>query len=564
MREKTKVAVQPDIRQTTQPTQLQESRWKRWMRYFYSDDVSPDNYPLVDLQRRTGWFCLAFIAQALNEIDRSVYVGYIPLLKTWSALIPFVLILVSFFGMWMAFRPTSLKRKVERSQKKGPSRLQRVILVCALLTAIAGSIEFGRSVVMSFFLQPQYTNDGTSLDTNAAVLLLEGRNPYTDSNILSVVRRYPILPNWTTPLRVGQFANERAYPSSSEMRSVLDTDLKAGSAPEFESKVSYPALAFLTLMPFAWLNFQNVLSFYLFSYLLLVYIGWKVARPELRPWVLLLSLTNVSMWTSVVGGNLDIFYTLLIVLAWLVRDSRSWSAIFLGLALASKQIAWFYIPFYAILIMRQYSFKEAVQRLSVAGLVALAINLPFILWNPHAWMAGVLAPVADPMFPMGVGLISLSATPLQLTLPSFVYTGLELLTLLACLAWYWRICQKRPEAVMLLAVLPLFFAWRSLPSYFYCSAFPMFILMSSSLNVKPRQQSHKMLSRLGRLLFGPNGEAEGELSPGMGAWAMSRVPQLLPAPAQSSRRFDMKGNPSRRARDYLPEFRSFASSPLLE
>ena len=51
--------------------------------------------------------------------------------------------------------------------------------------------------------------------------------------------------------------------------------------------------------------------------------------------------------------------------------------------------------------------------------------------------------------------------------------------MLASLVWYWRICKKFPEAAMLLAVLPLFFAWRSLPSYFYCAAYPLFILMAA-------------------------------------------------------------------------------------
>jgi len=32
---------------------------------------------------------------------------------------------------------------------------------------------------------------------------------------------------------------------------------------------------------------------------------------------------------------------------------------------------------------------------------------------------------------------------------------------------------------MLLAVFPLIFAWRSLPSYFFCSIYPMFILMAA-------------------------------------------------------------------------------------
>ncbi|MBV9257939.1 MAG: hypothetical protein JO215_07965, partial [Ktedonobacteraceae bacterium] len=83
-----------------------------------------------------------------------------------------------------------------------------------------------------------------------------------------------------------------------------------------------------------------------------------------------------------------------------------------------------------------------------------------------------------PMFPLGIGFISLSTSHV---LPYFrpeVYTALEGVAMVLTLIWYWRICKKRPEAVMLFAVLPLFFAWRSLPSYFYCVAYPIFVLMS--------------------------------------------------------------------------------------
>ena len=204
---------------------------------------------------------------------------------------------------------------------------------------------------------------------------------------LDVVREFPIEAYWTTPLRVGQFANRLVYPSTSDFRSVLDTDLKAGSAPEFESKVSYPALSFLTLVPFIWLNIYNVLAFYLLCYAVLVAIAWKFARSELRPWIILLSLANVSMLVSVSSGNLDVFTILLVAVAWLLRERGWWSAIFLGLALSSKQISWFFVPFYAIMIWRQYNIVESVRRLTIAGIVALLINLPFILWNFHAWVA---------------------------------------------------------------------------------------------------------------------------------------------------------------------------------
>src|SRR6266852_2384780 len=476
------------LTQITQREKQQSGSTSGWMRHFFTEDTSPDNHPVIDLQRRAAWVGVALILQALNEVNEMVsgyYQGSIPLLKIWSGAISFPLMLGSFVALWMAFRPTTLKQSLGHAKAASllhpahPSRWQRLILIGVLLTSIAGAVVFGQSIVLSFFMPPRYTNDGTSLDTNAAVLLLQGRNPYADSNILNVVREFSIQPDWTTPLRAGQFANRLDYPSPAELGSAMATDQKTGHAPEFESKVSYPALSFLTLVPFIWLNIFNVLALYLFCYIALVAIAWKVARPALRPWILLLSVANVSMLGSVVSGNLDIFYALLIVLAWLLRHRGWWSAIFLGLALASKQLAWFFIPFYVIMVWRQYNSMEVVRRLTIAAAVALAINLPFILWNPHAWLAGVMAPIADPMFPMGAGLISLSSTPLLPVFPQVVYDVLEVGTMLVAFVWYWRICKKHPEAAMLLAVIPLFFAWRSLPSYFYCSAFPIFLLMAA-------------------------------------------------------------------------------------
>lgn len=468
---------------TTQTTLTAESQpitlHYRWMRFFFAENTSATSQPIVALQQRAVWISIALLLQALNEIDHAVY---FPFLAPFGSLIPLALLVGSFVAIWMAFRPAS--KQQQRSYRRGQvKRWQRLLLILTFGLTIFGGIEFGRTLIM-VFLPPQFSNDGTSLDTNAAMLVLQGRNPYTDSNMLDMVRRFNIQPNWTTPLRLGQFANRLDYPTQSDSQTVLDTDLKGNYAPEFESKVSYPALSFLTLILFAIFKDYNVLPLYLLSYLLLVWVAWKAAQPQLRPWVLLLSMANVSMWTSTVGGNLDIFCMLLIVLAWLLRDKRWLSLIFLGLAIATKQTSWFYIPFYAIMIWQFSGFKEMLYRLSGAGLLALLINLPFIVWNPQAWMAGIMAPVADPMFPMGVGIVDLSITHLIPFLPQGVYTALEAIAMVFSLVWYWRICRRYPEAAMLLAVLPLFFAWRSLPSYFYCAAFPLFILMVAKIKTK--------------------------------------------------------------------------------
>jgi hypothetical protein len=44
---------------------------------------------------------------------------------------------------------------------------------------------------------------------------------------------------------------------------------------------------------------------------------------------------------------------------------------------------------------------------------------------------------------------------------------MEIIVGLACLTWYYFNCRRAPHAGLVLAVLPLFFAWRSLWSYFF-------------------------------------------------------------------------------------------------
>jgi hypothetical protein len=385
--------------------------------------------------------------------------------------------------MWMAFRPVTLRRQARKVMKR-PYLWQRVVLVLVLITTLAGLVEFGRGVYMGFFHSPEYTNDGTSLDTNAAIELLQGHDPYASADIAEIARRFKILASWTTPLRVGQFANRLTYPTDIEMSSVFDTDLKSNQTAEFEARVSYPSLSFLTLVPFIWLGIYSVLPLYLLSYLALVVLGWSIVRREMRPWIIVFALANVSMWSSVAGGNLDVLMILFIVVSWLWRDRRWLSALALGLAISCKQPAWFFLPFYAILIFRTYGWKEALYRLILASGVLLVLNLPFFLWNPQDWFAGVMAPISDPMFPMGVGIVGLVGSPLLHNyMASSIYSLLEYgIFYPLCMAWYWRLCKNHPEAAMLLAVLPLFFAWRSLPSYFACAAFPIFILLSSRGN----------------------------------------------------------------------------------
>lgn len=458
-----------------------------WMRYFFFKNCSPDKLSTIELQRRAVWIAFALLCQSLEMVASTLRIGsnledhwFVLPLKLCGALLPPGLTLGGFFALWIAMKPATQDEQLAFLRQHG-GRGQRIALLRTCIMAVIGCFMVISGLIQCF-LPPAYTNDGTSLDANAARLLLAGHNPYSTSSILDIARYFPIQPEWTTPLRVGQFTGRLDYPSIVDFRSTFVTALKAGKAPEFESRVSYPALAFLTLLPFTLANLPNVLPFYLASYLLLVWIGWKATRKELKPWLLLLALANIPMLSAATTGSLDIFALLLVVLAWLFREQRWLSVVFLGLALASKQTTWFFAPFYLVMLWRQSSPKEGILRLSLAGSIALVINLPFIIWNAKAWLAGILAPITDPMFPLGTGLINLSSYHLLPYLPPGVYLTLELIAMAGALVHYWRICHACPEAAILLAVLPLFLAWRSLPSYFSCTAFPLFVLMMARNN----------------------------------------------------------------------------------
>ncbi len=354
-----------------------------------------------------------------------------------------------------------------------------VALVSCLILAVLGLRQVGLLVVESF-QSPVYYNDGTLLDHNAAYLLLHGQNPYTNSDIVAAIRDYHQPAYFTTPLQQGALANQQDYPSKEQLEMLMAQEPigHPNQVLEFESHVSYPALSFLALVPFVWAGLPTMLPFYVLCLVALAVIGLRFARRDLRWWIVLLFLADLPVLNSVLAGDLDMFFILFVFLAWLFWERQWWSAVLFGLALATKQNAWFFLPFYLIFVYQRRGVRAALLRGGLAALLFLAINLPFILWNAGAWAAGVLAPVRDPMFPEGVGIIALSIGHLMPFLPHSTYAVLEGAGMIGALFCYSRWGRKRPEAALVLAVLPLFLAWRSLPTYFYFCALPVALLLA--------------------------------------------------------------------------------------
>ena len=311
-----------------------------------------------------------------------------------------------------------------------------------------------------------YHNDAIALNACAARLVLQGRNPYTDLDLFSCYRSLGIGPDRTTPLRRGLFADEVIYPNDDELDRAWDLRSRGeGANEEFVWRPSYPALSFLPLVPFvaAGLDTNYVYVACLLSAMALVL--WRAPRG-LRPFFLTGMLGSASLAAFTAGGSSDLLYALPLAAAWLWRDRR-WAPVALGLAIATKQIAWFFVPYYLIAVVASGGWRRAARDLATAAGVFAAANLPFVAWNAEAWVAGILTPLVEPMFPRGAGLVFLSTNGGLPLPPALLYAALEAAAGLVCLLLAWRSRRSSPELGAVLAVAPLFFAWRSLFSYFF-------------------------------------------------------------------------------------------------
>jgi uncharacterized membrane protein len=110
------------------------------------------------------------------------------------------------------------------------------------------------------------------------------------------------------------------------------------------------------------------------------------------------------------SGETGLLFVPFMLLAWVLVKRHLWlAALCLGLALAAKQLAWFFAPFFLILVLRAQGFKKAALAAGLSGGLFLAFNLPFIIQDGGLWLSSVLAPMSSRFFPLGVGLASLVA-----------------------------------------------------------------------------------------------------------------------------------------------------------
>lgn|GEM_PF-1080559 len=409
----------------------------------------------------TGTF---FLYEAIVSVDP----GQGKLL--WSQ--GFVSILYSCLSMtalWIASRVT-MPRWVATTWERIPLWLHwrgwRGMLTIGILLIAYRSI----SGQIPDAIRGKYHNDAIAFIHLDADILLKGQNPYTDNNAFwSASFRWPQA--FATPLfdSTAFGSDPLLYPSAKKLGRILhdQTVNVTHRNNDFDPATvhNYPAGIIWLVLPFVWAGSHSVVWLNIILMIALIALIVSRAPPSTKIPLAVALLANSAFILYGLFVNFDIAAVVCVVAAWHWHDRLKVSSLLIGFACAVKQLAWFIAPFYLLDVLRREGWRKALERSVWIGVGFLVPNLPFIIASPRAWLHSILIPMTDPLFPLGFGPIALAlgrvipfGTPKDWTL--LVLTVFALL-----LIYQWRRKDITADA-MVLAIIPLWFSWRSPMNYF--------------------------------------------------------------------------------------------------
>ena len=372
------------------------------------DPVTPD-----ERLRRIGLGLLSVACVALVA-DRHTFVA------SPGVVAPDDLLVVAAVGIFPLLAIVRLRPSVRDALATG--------LALAIYALVGAALIIGQS----------YQVDTVAAQHRAAELFLQGENPYRTLDVIGSLREFGLDP-------------------------ALGTHLQDGSQVHL---LSYPALSFLVPAPFLALGVTDIRLVYLGEILLLVLILLRPIRLPWRPLVAAVVVGNAIITRQNVLAGVDPTYALLLALGFMFIRQRTVSPILIGLAAASRQPAWLFLPFYLLAIWRRDGHREALRRTAILTVAAIVPNLPFFLDAPREFLAGVSGPMLQALEPYGVGLVGFGLDGSLPLWPRAVYAVLTGLALVGLLTLLWRRWRWLPNGVVVFPSLVLWFSWRSAQNYF--------------------------------------------------------------------------------------------------
>ena len=309
-----------------------------------------------------------------------------------------------------------------------------------LRDALATGVALGAYVLVGIALivGKSYHVDSVAVVHQAASIVVAGHNPYTDLNVVESLRHFGLDP-------------------------ALATHLEDGSDV---TTYNYPALSFLVPAPFIAAGLRDIRFLYLAEIVVLALLLIREVRVPWRPLVAAAIVGNAIILRQNVLAGVDPLWAIFTVLAFLFIARRWSSPILVGLACATRQPAWFFVPFYIVAVWKREGRAEALHRTAIMAVAGLVPNLPYFVASPGDFVGGVLMPSLGPLEPYGVGLIRFAMDGEIPLLARGVYGVVSVAAMLGLLVVLWRGWRRLPNGTLVFPSTILWFAWRSLQNYF--------------------------------------------------------------------------------------------------
>jgi uncharacterized membrane protein len=218
--------------------------------------------------------------------------------------------------------------------------------------------------------------------------------------------------------------------------------------------------------PFMAAGLTDIRFLYLAEIVAFVLLLIGQARVPWRPLITAAVVGNAVIARQNVLAGVDPLWAIFTACAFLFLHRRIVSPVLLGLACAARQPAWFFIPFYLVVVWRREGRAAALRRLGIVAIAGAVPNLPFLIASPGSFLGGVFVPMLGSLEPYGVGLVRFSIDGVLPLLPRGVY-GIVSLVALTGLCWLlWKRHRSLPVGALAFPSVVLWFAWRSLQNYF--------------------------------------------------------------------------------------------------
>ena len=261
------------------------------------------------------------------------------------------------------------------STKKKGAVFSLVLIVCI----IASSVAYAKTQLVTT-LGPSVPvgTDELAVDYYSAGAFLAGHNPYTTNF------KQELYSSGITPAR---YLNGTC-----------------------QCSITYPALAFLLLTPFAALisNYSDFLLYALalsvaalISVLLLLFRTSRNNKMMLLPaFAISIALFSVTPWAFAKNTVM-----LVLLLAYLLRKRAYAYPALLGIAVSTHEIAWIALPFFLLLTLKEDGVRRALGAFAFAAAMFLVINSYFIYASGSAFLNALLSAPGSGLWPRGLNIM---------------------------------------------------------------------------------------------------------------------------------------------------------------